>query len=183
MRRGGAIWVVGVPSSGKSTTAEGLIAALRIRGTPHLWLDSDDLRPFLTPAAGYDTAGRDAFYRAIAELATRAARGGATVVVSATAPARRYRNRLREALAREERPFVEVYLRADREVLEAQRDKKGLYAKARAGEIQTLPGLGAPFEAPEAPEVTLSTTRFRPPEVIGAVIDWIEKNQPELLSP
>ncbi len=97
--RGAVVWITGVPASGKTTLARGLRATFAAQGLPTLWLDSDDLRPVLAPNAGYGAAGRDAFYAALAHLARLGAQGGVTVLISATASRRTYRDTTRAAVA------------------------------------------------------------------------------------
>lgn len=145
---GPILWLTGLPASGKTTVARALIAALAAERRVTLHLDSDDLRPFFP---GYDQAGRDRFYAALAHLARRGAEGGAIVVVSATASRRAYRDAAR---AQAPGAFLEVYLTADL-ALVAARDPKGLYAAARRGEVADLPGVGARYEPPLSPELTL----------------------------
>ncbi|MCK6544528.1 adenylyl-sulfate kinase [Myxococcota bacterium] len=152
MDGGAVVWLTGRPGAGKTTIAERVVAELARRGTAHLWLDSDVLRAVLTPAATYDDADRDGFYRALGVIAALAARGGVVVVVSATAPKRVYRDDVRRDVAR----FVEVFVTASDGALRA-RDPKGLYARAARGEVVRLPGVGAPYEAPDRPEVVLDT--------------------------
>ena len=147
---GTIVWITGRPASGKTTVAQGLLDAAKARGLATLWLDSDDLRPYLGLGPRYDDEGRAAFYRALAHVATLGARGGALVVISATGNRRHYRDALREMWP----DFVEVHL--DCPTMLAQvRDPKGLYAQAAAGDITTLPGVGLPYEAPERAELTL----------------------------
>ncbi|MDX1631911.1 MAG: adenylyl-sulfate kinase [Thermoanaerobaculia bacterium] len=166
---GGVVWITGHPASGKSTLAERVVEVLRGRGTVTLWLDSDDLRRTLTPDPTYSEEERDRFYGSLGHFAVLGAEGGAVAVVSATAPRRRYRDDVRERVSR----FAEVFLECETEVLES-RDPKGLYAGARRGEIERLPGLGAPYEAPTDPELRLDSGELEPEELAEAVLDWIE---------
>jgi adenylylsulfate kinase len=142
------VWLTGLPSSGKSTLSRAVVAALRARGRPTCLLDGDEVRKVLVPAPGYDEQSRDHFYATLAGLAALLARQGQVAVVAATAHRRDYRER-----ARQQAPaFVEVYVEASREEVEA-RDSKGLYEKSRAGELRELPGIDLAYETPEAPEV------------------------------
>jgi adenylylsulfate kinase len=166
---GAVIFVVGVPASGKTTLAQGLILELRRRGVPTLWLDSDDLRAVLTPAPTFSDPERDWFYGAIGHLAWRAAQGGVTVVISATASRRRYRDELRARVRR----FVEVWLTCGDDVLRT-RDPKGLYRAAAAGSISRLPGAGAAFEAPLAAELTFDTSVGDVSQRIDEVLRWLD---------
>ncbi|MCA9557358.1 MAG: adenylyl-sulfate kinase [Myxococcales bacterium] len=149
------IWLTGPPASGKTTLAAALNTRLRAAELAVLWLDSDDLRPVLMPEAGYDDADRHRFYGAVAHLARRAAEGGCTVLISATASRRAHRAPLRRSVPR----FHEVLLTCDPETLRA-RDPKGLYARADAGELPHLPGATAPYEPPDHPLVILDTGRL-----------------------
>jgi adenylylsulfate kinase len=142
---GPVLWFTGLPASGKTTTALAVIRELRGAGRTVLHLDSDDLRAFFP---GYDAEGRDRFYAALAHLARLGAIGGAIVIVSATANLRRYRDAAR-ALA--PGPFIEILVTCPPEVV-ARRDPKGLYAAARTDPHATLPGAGAVYEPPLAPE-------------------------------
>lgn len=139
---GVVVWVTGVPAAGKSTFAE----RLQARRPGSVRLDGDDLRAVL--GGGYDREARDAVYERLAGLAALLARQGLVVIVAATAHRRAYREAARRGSPR----FVEVWI--DTPVEEAERrDPKGLYAAARAGRAPELPGVGVPYEAPEAPDV------------------------------
>ncbi len=163
--RGAVVWITGVPASGKTTLARGLRAALLAAEIPTLWLDSDDLRPVLVPRADYGEAGRDAFYAALAHLVRLGGEGGVTVLVSATASLRRYRDAARAVAPR----FFEVFLECGPVAVRA-RDFKGLYAAADEGRISSLPGVGAPYEPPLYPEVRVDTDGRRPEEVLAATL-------------
>lgn len=138
---GTVIWITGLPQSGKSTLARRV--ADRIGGGACV-LDSDEVRAAIVPAHGYDDRGRDQFYDTLARLAAAIASQGLAVLVPATANLRRYRDRARALCPR----FHEVHVTAPVEVC-AERDRKGLYADAPP----TLPGVGAPYEPPESPDV------------------------------
>ena len=161
---GAVVWFTGLPASGKSTLADGVRAAL---GPRTIALDSDELRDALG-ATGYGAHDRDAFYRALANLAAVLARQGFVVLVAATAPRRAHRN-----LARELAPaFVEVYLRTPLAVCEA-RDPKQLYVRARTGEAPALPGVGVPYEVPEHPDVVAE--HGRDARALAAVVSTLAR--------
>ena len=144
------VWFTGLPASGKSTLARRARAHFLRTGRTSVLLDGDELRDILG-AHAYAPDDRDRFYRALAALAVLLANQGIVVLVAATAPRRADRERAR---ARITAPgvFVEVWVKAPLSACES-RDPKGLYARARSGEIRELPGVGVAYEPPEAPEV------------------------------
>lgn len=144
---GTIVWFTGLPASGKSTLAERTRGHLKSLGHAAVILDGDAVRVVLG-AGGYGTGDRDAFYRTLADLAALLAHQDTIVLVAATAPRRVHRALARQTGCR----FVEVWVRASQADCEA-RDYKGLYARARRGEITALPGLGVPYEPPEHPDV------------------------------
>lgn len=167
------VWLTGLPASGKSTLAECLLVELERRGRVTMWLDSDDLRRVLTPAAKYTPEERDVFYDGLGYVAALSAEGGAIAIVSATAPRRRYRDQARGRVER----FVEVYLRCS-EATRRKRDFKGLYAGVDAGTIRSLPGLGAPYEPPLAPELSLDSAAASPEALAAEVLARILEPSP-----
>jgi adenylylsulfate kinase len=146
---GAIAWFTGLPSSGKTTLARRAQAQLAAAGRTAIVLDSDALHDVLGSHA-YAPADRAAFYRALAALAGLLARQGIVVLVAATAPHRVDRDRARPEVGAR---FVEVWVDTPLADCEA-RDPKGLYAQARRGEAPELPGVGVPYERPEAPDVT-----------------------------
>ena len=148
MSAGAVAWITGLPASGKSPFARRLRDRLRAGGRAAVLLDGDEVRAALAPAPGYDEAGREAFYETLGNLAVTIAGQGVVAIVAATASRRAFRDRVR---ARVER-FVEVLVDVPAEVC-AARDPKGLWARARAGDAPALPGAGAAYERPVAPEV------------------------------
>jgi adenylylsulfate kinase len=140
------VWLTGLPQSGKSTLARRVRDRIAPRRSCVL-LDSDDVRAAIG-ADHYAAGDRDAFYRMLAGLAALLARDGHVVLVAATAPSRAHRDAARAAAP----DFAEVWVRTPLPECEA-RDTKGLYARARRGDAPDLPGLGAAYEPPAAPDV------------------------------
>jgi adenylylsulfate kinase len=144
-------WLTGLPSSGKTTLAQRVAARCRAAGLACALLDGDEVRAALRPAPGYDDASRDRFYETLARLAALLAAQGLVVLVAATAHRRAFRERARRLAPR----FVEVHVATPRDVC-AARDAKGLYARAAGGRAPALPGAGAEYEPPAAPDVVAS---------------------------
>jgi adenylylsulfate kinase len=139
---------MGLPSSGKSTLARHVATRLRALGRPVAILDGDQVRGALDPHPGYDPEARSRFYGTLAHLAALLARQGLIAVVAATTHRRAFRERARALAPR----FVEVFVDVPIATC-ADRDAKGLYAAARHGSVTELPGVGAGFERPDAPDV------------------------------
>ena len=170
---GFVVWFTGLSASGKTTVANIVEPELERRGFLVEHLDGDIVRTHLSKGLGYSKEDRDANIARIGWVASRVARAGAAVVVSAISPyavARRHARALVEPHA----PFVEVYVATPLEEC-ARRDPKGLYAAAFAGEIEDFTGVSAPYEAPTSPEVTLDTTGVSPAESAEAVIEALER--------
>ncbi|MEK6815666.1 MAG: adenylyl-sulfate kinase [Nitrospirota bacterium] len=142
------IWFTGLPASGKSRLAGAVADGMRRRGLDPVVLESDALRRLLTPEPDYSEKERGWFYGTIVELARMFVEKGVPVLIDATGNRRAYRARGRQVL----HLFAEVFVDTPLDVCMA-RDPKGIYRKGRAGESRTVPGLGALYEAPEAPEV------------------------------
>lgn len=145
------MWISGLPSSGKSTFARGLSARLRQVTAPHCVLDGDAVRAALHPAPGYTPEARAHFYETLVDLAVLLANQGLIVLVAATAGLREYRERARERAPR----YFEVEVATELAECE-RRDSKGLYAGARAGRVEHVPGVSAPYERAESPDVVAS---------------------------
>jgi adenylylsulfate kinase len=154
-RLGFAIWLTGLPSSGKTTLAHALSRLLAERGIAVQILDSDELRRRLTPNPTYSAEERDHFYDIITFLAEMLTTNGVNVLIAATASQRAYRQEARERIVR----FAEVHVKCSPEVCRT-RDPKGLWERADRGEITNLPGAGALYEAPDAPEADVDTARY-----------------------
>jgi len=145
--RGATVWFTGLSGSGKSTLAVGLEAALHARGYLAYRLDGDNVRFGLCRDLGFSADDRAENIRRIGEVSKLMADAGAIVLCSFVSPYRRDRDRVRVLHDEAELPFLEVHVHVPLDVAE-QRDPKGLYKKARAGEIQRFTGIDDPFEPP-----------------------------------
>lgn len=143
-----AIWVTGLPASGKSTLVAALVAELSALGIDAAVLESDVLREVFTPDAAYQAGERDLFYRQVAYVGVLLTRHGVPVIFDATANLRRYRDTARAQIPQ----FCEVFIDCPLEIC-VKRDPKGIYRKAQGGGIGAVPGLQAAYEPPLAPEV------------------------------
>lgn len=163
-----AIWLTGLPASGKSTIVAALIPQLQSLDCPVEVLESDAVRLVLTPTPTYSREERDLFYRALAFMGARLAAHGVTVIFDATANRRAYRDFARSLIPQ----FIEVAVECPLE-LAMQRDYKGTYQRGRRGESSTVPGLQEPYEAPLNAEVTIDTTKLSAKEAAGKVWEHI----------
>ena len=148
MQPGFAVWITGLPASGKSTLAAALSRELSTRGIKVAVLESDALRRILTPHPRYSEEERNVLYGAMAYVGQILTEHGVPVILDATANRRAYRDRTRQYIPR----FVEVYVDCPLDVC-IGRDPKGIYQKARQGEATTVPGIQSAYEPPENPEV------------------------------
>jgi adenylylsulfate kinase len=167
---GFAIWLTGLPSSGKTTLANALGLLLSERGISVQVLDSDDLRRRLTPHPTYSLEERDWFYDMVIFLAELLTENGINVLISATAPCRAYRIQARSRIKR----FAEVYVSCPEEICR-KRDSKELWEKADRGEITALPGARVPYEPPDSPEVKVDTAQLSIEEAVHQILNDLEK--------
>ncbi|ALA60231.1 adenylyl-sulfate kinase [Nitrospira moscoviensis] len=149
-----AIWLTGLPASGKSTIAAALKPKLEALGCTVEVLESDAVRRLLTPTPTYSEQERDLFYRALAFMGARLVAHGVTVIFDATATKRAYRDCARSLIPK----FIEVAIECPLE-LAIQRDYKGTYQRGQRGETSTVPGLQSPYEPPLNPEVRVDTRK------------------------
>ena len=154
--RGAVVFMTGLSGAGKSTIAEALAADLRADGLPVMVIDGDELRKHLSADLGFDAASREQNVQRAAELAAGYAGAGQTVITALIAPFEQSRQHARE-LVSAVAPFHLVWIRTPLEVAEA-RDPKGLYRRARAGEIPDFTGIDSPFEEPADADLTIDTT-------------------------
>ena len=153
--RGATVWLTGLSGSGKSTVAVALEALLVGEGRPAYRLDGDNLRHGLNADLGFSEADRDENVRRAGEVAVLLADAGVVALVPLISPYRAGRDRARAAHVAAGVPFVEVFVDTPLEECE-RRDPKGLYVKARAGEITGFTGIDDPYEAPASAEVVLT---------------------------
>ena len=169
--RGAVLWFTGLSGSGKSTIGHRVERMLIERGAFAYVLDGDNIRHGLNSDLGFAPEDRVENIRRIGEVARLFSDAGALVVSAFISPYRKDRDRIRGLMGEGE--FVEVFVDTPLEVCEA-RDPKGLYKKARAGEISNFTGLDAPYEAPESPEVHLRTADLSIDEAATQVIRYLE---------
>lgn len=167
--QGFAIWMTGLPASGKSSITRELVGKLAARGVPVVKLESDEMRTILTPEATYSPLERDIFYRTLAMMGVLITRSGAPVVFDATANKRSYREYARNRIP----CFLEAYVTCPLDVC-MQRDPKGIYRRAATGEASTVPGIQSLYEPPLHPEITLDG-RVPPATSADAVMDCLTR--------
>ncbi len=160
-----AVWITGLPASGKSTLAAALARALRELGIDAAVLSSDALRKVFTPNPRYDDEERNVFYASLVHVGRLLTRHGVPVVFDATANRRAYRDEARAAIPK----FVEVYVACPLAVC-VSRDPKGIYRKGSRGEAGNVPGLQADYEPPLRPEVEVRGDREPPEEAARRVV-------------
>lgn len=167
--RPAVVWLTGLSGAGKSSIAAALATRLVARGASVEQLDGDAIRDVL-PATGFTRAERDAHVRRVGYLASRLEAHGVTVIASLVSPYREARQAVR-ALCRR---FVEVHVATPLAECE-RRDPKGLYRRARAGEIANFTGLDDPYEAPETPEIVLDTTSMTADTAAERIVAHLER--------
>ncbi|MBN1218446.1 MAG: bifunctional sulfate adenylyltransferase/adenylylsulfate kinase [Anaerolineae bacterium] len=172
-RQGFCIWFTGLSGAGKSTTAEVLTSLLLEYGRQVTVLDGDVVRTHLSKGLGFSKDDRDVNIRRIGFVAGEISRHGGTVICAAVSPYRATRNDVRNMVGQDR--FVEVFVDTPLEVCE-QRDVKGLYAKARRGELQGFTGIDDPYEPPRHAEVTLNTVDYTPEENAHFILDYLKRN-------
>ena len=163
--KGFVIWLTGLPASGKTTIARILHARLKSMGYKVELLDGDSVRPWLSPEAGFTREDRLRHLRRVAYVSHLLARNGVIVICSFVSPYREARDAARRLI----KDFIEVYVRCPLKVC-MERDPKGLYRRALAGEIRHMTGVDDPYEEPENPEVVVDTSRLSPEECAEIIL-------------
>ncbi len=170
-QRAVVLWLTGLSGSGKSTIAKGLEKHLHQQGYFTQVLDGDNIRSGINNNLGFSPEDRQENIRRIAEVAKLFLQAGTVTICSFVSPTHRIRNVARQIIG--EQDFVEIFVHAPLEVCE-ERDVKGLYKKARAGVIKNFTGIGAPFEAPEKPALTIPTHTQSIEDSIQQIFDFIK---------
>jgi adenylylsulfate kinase len=169
--KGFCLWFTGLSGSGKSTITTQLVKELRKRGSKLEVLDGDVVRENLSKGLGFSKEDRDTNIRRIAFVANLLSRNEVPVITAAISPYREIRDEARQMMGDR---FVEAYVKASVETCE-ERDVKGLYAKARAGEIKEFTGISDPYEPPENAELVIETDKQSPEESANQIIDYLEE--------
>ena len=168
--RGVTIWLTGLSGAGKSTITEHLVPMLKARGKKVEVLDGDVVRTNLSKGLGFSKEDRDTNIRRIGFVCNLLTRNGVVAIAAAISPYKAVRQEVREMIG----DFVEVYVKASLETC-IQRDVKGLYKKALAGEIKQFTGVSDPYEPPENPEVICDTERETPQESAAKIVAYLEE--------
>ena len=171
--KGFCLWFTGLSGSGKSTITTHLVKELRKRGSKLEVLDGDVVSENLSKGLGFSKEDRDTNIRRIAFVANLLCRNEVPVITAAISPYRDIRDEARQMMGDR---FVEAYVKASVEVCE-ERDVKGLYAKARSGEIKEFTGVSDPYEPPENPELVLETEQQSPEESAAQIIGYLEERR------
>ncbi|HZP42083.1 MAG TPA: adenylyl-sulfate kinase [Candidatus Binatia bacterium] len=164
--KGACVWLTGLSGSGKSTIAVDLEKALWSRGVRAYILDGDNIRHGLNKNLGFSPADRTENIRRIGEVAKLFVDAGLVALTAFISPYRADRDQVRAIMPQD---FVEVYVDCPVEVCE-QRDVKGLYKKARAGEIEEFTGVSAPYEAPLSPELTIRSSELTVAQSVDTIL-------------
>ncbi|NLN28888.1 MAG: adenylyl-sulfate kinase [Firmicutes bacterium] len=170
MSTGFTLWLTGLSGAGKSTLARLLEAELKARGLRVEVLDGDEVRQNLSQGLGFSKADRDTQVRRIGYVARLLTRNGVVTIVAAISPYRKAREEVRAQIGR----FIEIYVQCPLRTC-IERDVKGLYKKALAGEIQQFTGISDPYEPPDRPEIVVDTSRQSPDESLQAILAGLEE--------
>jgi adenylylsulfate kinase len=170
-QKGAVIWLTGLSGSGKSTIAYTLEHALVRRGYLCYVLDGDNIRHGLNKNLGFSAEDREENIRRLGEVGKLFVDAGLITITAFISPYRKDRDTARRTVGTDS--FFEIFCYAPLEVCE-QRDPKGLYKKARAGEIKGFTGIDDPYEPPENPEMVLDTSKVTPQEAVVALCEMLE---------
>jgi adenylylsulfate kinase len=174
-QQGATLWFTGLSGSGKSTIAVALEQALFQRSKLSYRLDGDNIRLGINKNLGFSADDRSENIRRIGEIAKLFVDSGVIALSSFISPYRADRDRVRELHAESNFAFIEVFV--DCSLTEAEaRDPKGLYRKARAGEIKNFTGIDDPYEAPTQPEIHLHTDKMTLEEEVDVIMDYLEQH-------
>ena len=166
------LWFTGMSGAGKSTLSVRVADALRRRGVPVELLDGDEVRTNLSAGLTFSKEDRDLNIRRIAYVCHLLTRNGVNTISAAISPYREMRDHARQLIGKDH--FIEIYVECSLERL-AQRDVKGLYKKAMAGEIKNFTGVSDPYEPPLHPEIKVSSETETPDESFNKIMTYLEK--------
>ncbi len=171
--RGATLWLTGLSGSGKSTIANILEKMLWERGVRSYVLDGDNVRHGLNKDLGFSDQDRNENIRRIGEVAKLFTEAGVMTVTAFISPFRQDRDRVREIM--NDGDFIEIYVKCDLDECE-KRDPKGLYKKARSGEIKEFTGISSPYEEPERAEIVLENTAKTAEQSADEILAYLESN-------
>ena len=174
-QKGATLWFTGLSGSGKSTIAFTLEHTLVQRGHLAYVLDGDNIRHGLNKNLGFSAADREENIRRIGEVAKLFADSGIVTMTSFISPYRKDRDAVRALHAAGQIPFLEIHVNTPIATCE-KRDPKGLYKKARAGELKNFTGIDDPYEPPLSPELTIDATTTSPQEATLLLLEYLEKH-------
>jgi adenylylsulfate kinase len=166
-----AIWITGLPASGKSTIAGLVQNHFKSKNIPVIILDGDEIRKTLSKDLGFSPEDRKEHNRRVIEIVKLLVKNEITAIIPLISP---YRE-TREAARKEIPNFVEVYTKASLDTC-IKRDPKGLYKKAQKGDISNMTGISSPYEEPQNPEIILDTEKSTPKECLDKIISYLEKS-------
>ena len=167
---GFALWITGLPASGKSMVTAALVEQLKKHGVSATVLESDLLRKAFSTQPSYDEQGREYFYGSLAFIGQILTERGINVIFDATANRQSYRDRARRRIPR----FIEIHVDTPLDVC-IQRDPKGIYRKGKAGLSQTVPGLQAEYEPPPHPDLVIHGDRENPQAAAERIVKLLEE--------
>jgi adenylyl-sulfate kinase len=174
MSQGFTIWFTGLSGAGKTTLTNAILPQLRARGVNVEVLDGDEVRENLSKGLGFSKEDRDANIRRIGYVARLLSRNGVAVIAAAISPYREIRDEVRQGITAEGADFIEIFVKAPLETL-IERDVKGLYKKAIAGEIKQFTGVSDPYEEPLQPELIVESDRESVEESAAKIIARLEE--------
>ena len=170
-QKGFTVWFTGLSGAGKSTIANALEQALVQRGHHSYLLDGDNIRHGLNKDLDFSDAGREENIRRIGEVSALFVDAGLIVITAFISPFRADRDQIRKRIG--DAQFIEVYVSTSLEECE-KRDPKGLYGKARAGQIRNFTGIDSPYEPPLAPQLTFDTSRVSISQAVDKMLRYLE---------
>ena len=169
MEKGFTLWFTGLSGAGKSTLSSPIAARLRDHGLKVEVLDGDEVRTHLSKGLGFSKEDRDTNIRRIGWVAKTLSKHGVVAITAAISPYKDIRNEVRDHVTKAGAGFVEIYVHCPIDVL-AERDVKGLYKKAIAGEIKNFTGVSDPYEAPDNADVTVDSSKESIEESVAKIM-------------
>jgi len=174
LEKGWCVWITGLPGSGKSVISQALLEKLKAKDVSAQILSSDMLRKVVTPKPSYSLEERDIVYATLVFVAKLLTENNVNVIIDATGNLRRYRDEARKQIPH----FIEAYVRCPLDICIERESKRGItfhapkdvYKKGVEGKSLTVPGLGAPYEPPPKPEVTVDSERLSPEECAQKIL-------------